>query len=129
MKITCVLFLMIVWPALMGGAGYSAHADEAKQENTKSSDQPAGHRRASQKKQPRAPASPPKANHPEQRGASTGTAPVSQARPVRPQTLSRSPVPTPSNVRHRSPNPATVGGAANAGNSGPINGTRMSRKP
>ncbi len=129
MKITCVFFLMIVWPALMGGTGYSAHADEAQQQNTKSSDQPVGHRSASQKKQPHDPASPSKANHPEQRGVSTGTPPVSQARPVRPQTVSRPPVPTPSNVRHRSPNPATVGGAANAGKSGAINGTRMSRKP
>ena len=129
MKITCVLFLMIVWPTLMAGTGYAAHADEAQPQNTKSSDQPVGHRRASQKKQPHAPASPSKANHPEQRGASTGTPPVRQARPVRSQTLSRPPVPTPSNVRHRSPNPATVGGAANAGKSGAINGTRMSRKP
>lgn len=129
MKITCVFFLMIVWPTLMAGTGYAAPADEAQQQNTKSSGQPVGHRRASRKKPPHDPASPSKANHPEQRGASSGTPPVSQARPVRPQMVSRPPVPTPSNVRHRSPNPATVGGVANAGKSGAINGTRMSRKP
>ena len=129
MKITRVLFLMHVWLALMGGTGYAAHADEAKQQNTNSSDQPAGHRRASQRKQPHAPASPTKANHPERHGASTGTPAVSQARPVRAHTVSCPPVSTPSKVRHRSPNPATVGGPANAGNSGAINGTRMSRKP
>jgi hypothetical protein len=40
-------------------------------------------------------------------------------------------VPSFNNVRHRSPNPAVVGGSpsSHSSNSGAINGTRMNRKP
>jgi hypothetical protein len=56
---------------------------------------------------------------------------VNNALPVRPPSVVRPAVPSLNNVRHRGPNPAVVGGSANADsrNTGAINGTRMNRKP
>jgi hypothetical protein len=49
---------------------------------------------------------------------------------IAPSSGARAGAPLPSNVRHRGPNPATIGGAdSNAKNSGGINGTRMPRRP
>jgi|SRR5208283_2434338 len=51
--------------------------------------------------------------------------------PVRSPSIVRPTVPPLDNMRHRSPNPAVVGGSANSitKNTGAINGTRMNRKP
>ena len=132
MKVTYVLFLMVGWAALSGSTGHAAETDEPKhQENAKPSDQQPGNRGASVKSQPRRTAVLVKANRPVHHVAPGGTSAVSHARPVRPPSASRPSVPAPSNVHHRGPNPATIGGAANsaAANSGAINGTRISRKP
>jgi hypothetical protein len=50
---------------------------------------------------------------------------------VRTPSIVRPTAPSFNNVRHRSPNPAVVGGSANSQSSktGTINGTRMNRKP
>jgi hypothetical protein len=53
---------------------------------------------------------------------------------ARPPSVARSTAslnPLPDHVRHRSPNPAVVGGSANpaSSNTGALNGTRMNRKP
>ena len=56
---------------------------------------------------------------------------VNNALPVRMSSVVRPTVPSLNNVRHRSPNPAVVGGSPNlhSSNTGAINGTRMNRKP
>jgi hypothetical protein len=56
---------------------------------------------------------------------------VGNALPVRTSTVIRPTAPSFNNVRHRSPNPAVVGGSPNSHSSitGAINGTRMNRKP
>jgi hypothetical protein len=54
---------------------------------------------------------------------------VNNALPVRTPSVVRPTVPALNNVRHRSPNPAVVGGSApsHSSNTGAINGTRMNR--
>lgn len=56
---------------------------------------------------------------------------VNDALPVRPSGVVRGTASSLNNVRHRAPNPAVIGGAANSQgkNTGAINGTRMNRKP
>jgi len=56
---------------------------------------------------------------------------VNNALPVRMSDVVRPTAPVLNNVRHRSPNPAVVGGSPSVhnGNTGAISGTRMSRKP
>ncbi len=56
---------------------------------------------------------------------------VNNALAVRTPSVVRPTVPSLNNVRHRSPNPAVVGGSPNShsSNTGAINGTRMNRKP
>jgi hypothetical protein len=56
---------------------------------------------------------------------------VSNALAVRTPSVVRPTVLSPNNVRHRSPNPAVVGGSptSRTSNAGAINGTRMNRKP
>ncbi len=56
---------------------------------------------------------------------------VNIALPVRTPSVVRPTVPSFNNVRHRSPNPAGVGGSpsSHSSNTGAINGTRMNRKP
>jgi hypothetical protein len=53
------------------------------------------------------------------------------ALPVRTPSVARPAVPLPNNVRHRSPNPAVVGGSAysHSRNTAAINGTSIRRKP
>jgi hypothetical protein len=69
------------------------------------------------------------------RGAATGglirNETVQNTLPVRPPSVVRAAVPSLDNVRHRGPNPAVIGGAANSDsrNTGAINGTRMNHKP
>lgn len=51
--------------------------------------------------------------------------------PARPRQMAAPAVSSLSNVRHRGPNPAVIGGTMNSktGNTGAIDGTRMSRRP
>jgi len=64
-------------------------------------------------------------------GRSVQNSGVRHAFSVRPASVARLSTPSLNNVRHRSPNPAIVGGLANARakNDGAINGTWMHRKP
>jgi len=68
-------------------------------------------------------------------GAATGglirNETVKNALPVRPPCVVRAAEPSLSNVRHRGPNPAVVGGPVNSNsrNIGALNGTGMNRKP
>jgi hypothetical protein len=56
---------------------------------------------------------------------------VNNASAVRTPSVVRPTVPSLNNVRHRSPNPAVVGGSpvSHSSNTGAISGTRMNRKP
>lgn len=56
---------------------------------------------------------------------------VNNALRIQPRSVARPVGPSIENVRHRTPNPAVVGGSANSTtkNTGAINGTRMNRKP
>jgi len=159
MKAHRLLFLTVSWAALMLGAGYTARADDAKhQQNAKTSDDQPGHPRASVKNHPRgnanlskarlpkplpstrerstvgkASVSQPLSNRPNvtSRGASIGGQTVSKPRTIHSAAVSRPSAPSPANLRHRSPNPATLGGSASpiAANTGALNGSRMSRRP
>jgi hypothetical protein len=68
-------------------------------------------------------------------GAATGglipNQTVRNALPVRISSVVRPTVPTFNNVRHRSPNPAVLGGSPNfhRSNTGTINGARINRRP
>lgn len=160
MKAHRLLFLTVSWAALMLGAGYTARADDAKhQQNARASDQQPGHPHASKENHPRGNANLPKARLPKPlpnnrerstvgkagslsqplsnrpnvtaRGASIEGQTVSKPRTLHSAAVSRPSAPAPANLRHRSPNPATLGGSASpiAANTGALNGSRMSRRP
>ena len=144
-----LLFLTMI--ALSGEAGHTATTDGPRQENTKTSDQQSDHAQTSEKHQPRHANStktdhvqrPTRYEHSARRDAgnthqiasnppmlaSKGKT-VEPIRPIQPRPVAR-PVASPNNVRHRSPNPASVGGTAISAskNTGAINGSRIARKP
>jgi hypothetical protein len=139
---------------------HAAPADDGKhQKDGKPSDEQRGHRHASDKNHPRSRASLTKANRPKQvpnnrerstsgnamnlhqpGSAKSGGAAkdglmqnetLNNALPVRPPTVVRPTVPLRTNVRHRSANPAVIGGSATSDrrNTVAINGTHMNRRP
>lgn len=152
-----VFFLTTLYAALPCKATYGTTVDEAKDhQDAKTAMQQAGHDRAAKKIHPHGSASQAMPNHPQpppsnqkrletrklsdpqRRVSSRSTSPangmnsgVSKPRLAQPPTAPPTSIPTTGNVRHRSPNPATVGGLATsrAAHTGYLNGARMGRKP
>jgi len=134
MKTTCLLFLSISWATLTHGTGYAANHPPRRASLTKAN-------RPKQRPNSRQPSVPGYAMNLHQAGSnkSGGAAkgglipnePVHSALPVRAPSVVRPIAPSFNNVRHRSSNPAVVGGSPNSHsrNIGAINGTRMNRKP
>jgi hypothetical protein len=145
MNNTCLFFLAMSWMVLARGTGYAVL-----------SDQPRNHGRASDTNHPPVRASRPKANHPRQlpntrqrslpgkalrqpgannsggaaKGGLVPNETVHNASLVRTPSGLRPTVPLLDNVRHRSANPAVVGGSPNShySNTGAIDGTHMNHK-
>lgn len=155
---TALLFLTIAC-ALPGGSYATTTGDAKPQQNAKPPVQAQGHSRATEKKRESVPTTLPKPANPrrtpnnlkhaatgdtrnargrvsDQWSSVTNAGPaqghsVLAARPVRPSTVSRTSVPSQSNVWHRGANPATVGGPRNASvaRSGTLDGRGVSRRP
>ena len=153
-----LLFLTVGCTVWTCGARY-ATADEAKpQEHARPADQQRGNRRPPRKKLQHGAVAPAKANNPRPSndraafmagritdappsdsirpaavasGAQAKNQAVAAGRPVQLQAVSRPSATLLSEARHRSPNPATVGGpkSVTAASSGAINGSRVARKP
>jgi hypothetical protein len=150
-----LLFLTILcaaWP--FEAANAATGADAKVQQNPRTSSQSADHGRPTKKNKPHGSAIAPKPSHsqplPKNQKRSTpqkltGTQPAaprasgmpitnktaSNARFALSPTTSRASIPTSNNIRHRGPNPATLGGSTSvrAANAGTLSGNRIGRKP
>jgi hypothetical protein len=155
MKNALLFVLMTLCAALPFEAVNAATGTDATaQQNERTSSQSADHGRPAKKNKPHGSAVAPKPNHSQplpknQKGSTpqklTGTQPATprasgmpitnktanNARFTRPPKTSRAPIPTSNNVRHRGPNPATLGGSTSlcAANAGSLNGAHIARKP
>ena len=129
----CLFFLTMGWTAWTVGSAHAAAAKDAKpQQHATAADGPREQHRPPRTKRPHGGVAVAKASHPQPpkasaRSAAGGTVSSRASNADR----SRPSATLPNNMRHRSPNPATVGGpkSATAANSGAINGTHMARKP
>jgi len=132
MKTTCLLFLTMSWAMLVHGTGYAVNHPPSRGSLTK-----VNHPKQLPRSQHRS--LPGNALHQPASKKSGGAAKnglipneaVNNALAARTPSVVRPTVPSFNNVRHRSPNPAVVGGSpsSHSSNSGAINGTRMNRKP
>lgn len=155
----CLFFLTMGWTAWTVGSAHAAAADDAKpQQHATEADRRPEYRGTPRKKPQHVPVAPGKTNHPRPSndraasvagrtaaaapsdsrrpvavpsGAPAKTQTVAAGRSVQRKAASRASATLPSEVRHRSPNAATVGGpkSVTAANNGAINGTHMARKP
>jgi hypothetical protein len=155
MKDALLFVLMALCTALPFEAVNAATGTDATaRQNGRASSQSADHGRPTKKNKPHGPAIPPKPNHsrrlPKNRQRSTpqkltGAQPATlrasgmptpnktanNVRIAHPPTSSRASIPTSNDVRHRGPNPATLGGSTSlrSANAGSLNGAHIARRP
>ena len=132
MKTTCLLFLTMSWATLTHGTGCAVNHPPRRGSLTKVN-------RPRQLPRSRQRSLPGNALHQPASNKSGGVAKgglipnetVNNAWAVRTPSVVRPSAPSFNYLRHRSPNPAVVGGSpsSHGSNTGAINGTRMNRKP
>ena len=132
MKTTCLLFLTMSWATLAHGKGYAVNHPPSRGILTKVN-RPRQLPRSRQRSLPGNALHQPASNK-SGGAAKDGLIPnetVNNALAVQTPSVVRPAVPSLNNVRHRSANPAVVGGSpsSHSSNTGAINGTRMTRKP
>jgi hypothetical protein len=155
MKNALLFVLMTLCAALPAEAVNAATGTDTKVQPTeRSSSQSADHGQPMKKNKPHGFALAPKPNHsqplpknqkrstpqkltgtqqasPRSSGMPIANKTANNTRFVQPRTTSRASIPASHNVRHRGPNPATLGGSTSlrAANVGSLNGAHIARKP
>jgi hypothetical protein len=155
MKDALLFVLMAICAALpIEAVNAATGTDVTARQNGRTSSHSADHGRSTKKNKPHDPPIAPKPNHsqplPKNQQRSTpqkltGTQPATlrasgmptpnktanNVRSAHPPTTSRASIPTSNNVRHRGPNPATLGGSTglHSANAGSLNGAHIARKP
>lgn len=155
MKDALLFVLMAICAALpIEAVNAATGTDATAQQKGRTSSHSADHGRPTKKNKPHGPVIAPKPNHSQSLPKSqkrsttqkfTGTQPATlrasgtptpnktanNVRSAHPPTTSRASIQTSNNVRHRGPNPATLGGSTSlrAANAGSLNGAHIARKP